>query len=35
MNPKYLHVSFGYKIGLPKDERLRGEGLRVSCNLEK
>jgi len=35
MNPKYFHVSFGYKIGLPQGERLREEGLKASCDLEK
>jgi len=35
MNPKYLYVSLGYKIGLSKGERSREEELKAPYDLEK
>jgi len=35
MNPKYCQVSLGYKIRLPRTERLRRGGLKAPINLEK
>jgi len=35
MKPKYFHVLLGFKMDPPIDERLRGGGLKKSCNLLK
>ena len=34
-NPKYLHVSLDCSIGLLIEDRLRGNGLKTLCDLEK
>jgi len=35
MNPRYFQEFLGVRIGLPKDDRLRGRGLKGLYNLEK
>jgi len=35
MNPKYFQIFFGHKMGPPKEERSKGEGLKFLVDLEK
>jgi len=35
MKPKYFQVLLGYRIGLPSEDRFRGERLTLPLDLEK
>jgi len=35
MKSRYFQVSLGCRVGLPRDERSREEGLNKPINLEK